>query len=128
MIPRRSIGRHALLALMSIALLFAIFGTWRDRASAQAEMQCPAWHSKLDQSIHQSLHRDTDDRVSVIIRASSTSRRLWRQALKEHGDEVRSDLTGVGAFGAEVHLDDLSVLASDPFVRSISLDSIVAAH
>ena len=40
----------------------------------------------------------------------------------------RNDLAVVGAFGAHVHLDDVDVLASDPAVQSVSMDSIVGAH
>jgi hypothetical protein len=76
MISRRSIGRHALLAMIAIALLVAIFGSWHDHAAAQPPIQCPAWHSKLDQSAHQSLHRKTGDRLSVIVLARSTNRNL----------------------------------------------------
>ena len=128
MVPRRNIGRRAFLAVIATALLFAIFGTWRDRAAAQTTTGCPAWHAKLDRSVHHSLHQGTTGRIPVIVRAASTSRTLWREALVNHGDPVRRDLAGVGAFGAEVHLADVNILGSDPSVRSISLDSIVGAH
>src|SRR5688500_19853461 len=117
MIARRYLRRHAFAAITGIALLLAISSACWERAASQAPFQCPPWHAKLDQSVHQTLDRGTSDRISVIIRAGATSRKLWRQALTNHGDVVRRDLVGVGAFGAVVHLDDVNVLASDPSIQ-----------
>ena len=97
--------------------------------AVHAQPQCPAWHAKLDETLHRTLDRGSEERVGIIVRASSpTRRRQWRDALKEHGDISRNDLAVVGAFGAQVHLDDVNVLASDPTVQSVSMDSLVGAH
>jgi serine protease AprX len=83
--------------------------------------------SKIDRGVEESLRRgDRTQRVIITVRAGQ--RDAIRKALEAHGDLVKSDLSLVGAIAAEVHSEDVAVLAAHRDVFGVSLDAEVRGH
>ncbi len=112
-------------------------------ASAQVVDTCPPEHRKVDERIHDRMHRRQSDRERperqyaerdrsdrqrparqrVIIRAKPGMRAALETAGRSRGHSIRADHDFINAFSAEVDEDDLARLAADPRVASVSVDA-----
>jgi hypothetical protein len=64
----------------------------------------------------------------VIISVKSGYRSGMGDSLKAHGDTVKAEFKSIDAVAAEVHCDDLDVLANMSELRSVSIDGPMEAH
>jgi serine protease AprX len=101
---------------MTLALAFGLAST------AQAQ-SAP---TKVDEALTQSLKSGCVTE-QVIIRTARGYRAGLRDSLEKHGDVVTADHPSIEAITAEVHCEDLSVLAGFSEVLSISKNAIVRA-
>jgi serine protease AprX len=81
---------------------------------------------KVDRAL-QSASKKTSGPQRVIIRVKPGQRAAIRQALKNHGDKVYADHGGIESFSAEIHAEDLAVLAANGAIESISVDADLTA-
>jgi serine protease AprX len=88
----------------------------------------PASDAKLDESLRESLERGCVGAQPVIIRTKPGYRQALRDSLAAHGDLVRGEFPLLDAIAADVHCDDLSMLASFDSTASVSLNGPVAVQ
>jgi serine protease AprX len=93
-------------------------------ASAQADG--PA--SKLDRALREALASGRAAPQTVIIQVRPGARTALRQALLDHGDDIRAEHPAIDALTAHVHGEDLASLANDPAILSMSSDATVVAY
>src|SRR5712691_2441444 len=98
--PGRRFASFALLALLLLA-----------PASANAAKPSKS-NSKIDRAL-QHASKKASGPQRVIIRVKPGQRVAIGQALKNHGDKVYADHAGIEAFSAEIHPEDLAVLAAN---------------
>src|SRR5438094_2744028 len=82
--------------------------------------------SKVDRAL-QHASKKASGPHRVIIRVKPGQRAAIIQALKSHGDKVYADHSGIGAFAAEIHPEDLAILAANGAIDSISVDAELTA-
>src|ERR1035437_706106 len=83
--------------------------------------------SKIDHSLQSSLHSGAATQKVIITVDDPDLRSSIRQALVAHGDLITADHPLVGAFAAEVHSEDVEVLAQHKGVHAVSADAAVSA-
>jgi len=86
----------------------------------------PAHQSKIDRGLQESL-RSGAPTQSVIITVQAGHRADIRQALEQHGDQIRGEYPLVEALAVEIHSEDVVEVANHPWVEAMSLDAIVSA-
>ena len=117
---RRTFG-HVARFFFSGLLALAIF------APATADAAKPSKsNSKVDRAL-QRASKTASGPQRVIIRVKPGQRVAIAQALRNHGDKVYADHSGIGAFSAEIHPEDLPILAANAAVESISIDGDLTA-
>ena len=114
-------------------------------ASGQEPETCPPEHRKVDNKIHDRLHRALRDRQPlerrsaeseqfalehperqrVIIRAKAGMRAVLETAGRNRGHNIRADHGFINAFSADLDENDLARLAADPRVESVSFDEMM---
>ena len=67
---------------------------------------------KLDESLRESVERGCGAPQSIIITVKSGHRQSVRDSLVAHGDLVTGDFPAIDAIAADVHCDDLAMLAA----------------
>jgi len=95
-------------------------------APARAQQSDAAATAKIDRSLRDSLMRGGKTR-RVIITVKPGYAAEIRRALQSHGDAINSESALVDTLAAEVHTDDVRVLAQHPGVAEVSDDAIVFA-
>src|SRR5215204_6344793 len=132
MSPIRSTAVRRLLAstCVTATAAFAVLLGTASIASAQDDDSCPAFHGKVDQRVHEMLHRQRGaadqvepERQRVIIRAKAGTRAALKSAPRRASRGVRADHDFINAFTVDIDFDDLSELMADPRVESISFDA-----
>ena len=123
---RRSLASTCVTAMAAFGVLLGTVSI----ASAQDDDSCPAFHGKVDQRVHEMLHRQRGgadqvqpDRQRVIIRAKAGTRAALQSARRSGSRGVRADHDFINAFTVDIDSDDLSQLMADPRVESISFDA-----
>jgi serine protease AprX len=82
---------------------------------------------KVDRALRDAIQAGAQTQ-HVIISVKPGYRPTVRQALEDHGDLVKADHVSIEAVSAEVHADDISQLALQPWVEGVSLDADVFAE
>ena len=83
---------------------------------------------KLDRALRKAIASGQPGPQTVIIQVRPDARSALRQALIDHGDDVRAEHPSIDALTAYVHGEDLLPLANDPAVLSMSTDATVVAY
>src|SRR5205814_6900652 len=79
-------------------------------------------HSKLDRHLQKTVKGDSGT-YRVIIRAKAGKRGAVAQIVRQRGDAVYGDHSGINGVSVEVSARTLRALAKDPNVESISIDA-----
>jgi serine protease AprX len=85
-------------------------------------------NQKIDRSLRSSLASGAATQKVIVTVDDPALRAQIRKALVNHGDLVTADHPLVHAFAAEVHSEDVEVLAAHRGVRAISADAAVSAR
>ena len=109
-------NRRVALALAAAVLLFV-----GRPVLAQSQNQ------KIDHSLQSSLHFGAATQKVIVTVDDPDLRSSIRQALVAHGDLITADHPLVGAFAAEVHSEDVELLANHKGVHAVSADAAVSA-
>ena len=117
-----------LLRLSSCASLLAFALTVGGAAPAIAEQPRNAAQGarKIDRAVRQALESGARTQ-RVIVKVKPGYRETLRQALKEHGDVIKSDHASIDALGADLHSADVEELEKLDWVLDIAADAIVRA-
>ena len=118
---RQAVGILQQLAVITIAILVV------PPVAARAEGNTPV--SKLDRVLRryaESANQAPTHRV--IIRTKAGYRSALAAELRAHGDRVGTEHRLIEALTTDLHDADLTALAADPRVESISIDARVGAH
>src|SRR5262245_25743792 len=83
-------------------------------------------HNKIDRALAESLAAG-DKTERVIITMQPGFRDGVRDALKKHGDVIKSEHPAVESIAAIIHSEDVSELANHPGVQYVSIDATVYA-
>jgi hypothetical protein len=83
-------------------------------------------NAKVDRALHDSLQLGASTQ-SVISSVKPGYRDVLRQALRQHGDVIKSEHPLIDAVAVELHSVDVDELANQPWVESIAADSFVYA-
>jgi subtilisin family serine protease len=95
-------------------------------AAASSAFAQAAHGSKVDRGLKESL-RSGAPTQSVIITVKAGYRAGIRQALEQHGDQIRAEHPFVDALSVEIHSEDIDEISKHPWVDAISLDAAVHA-
>src|SRR5439155_4942074 len=108
----------------AVALLIAMSAPVR----AGAPRTPPHRVDRLDARLRAALDANTSEPERVIIRVRPGSRPTLRDRLVAHGDQILGEHESLDTLTAIVHHEDLTVLADNDAVLSVSADAIVRPH
>src|SRR5262245_13213464 len=83
-------------------------------------------HNKIDRALADAL-ASGEETQRIIITVLPGFRDGVRDALKSHGDVIKSEHPSVDAIAAIVHSGDISELANHPGIKYVSIDATVYA-
>src|SRR5437667_10877045 len=83
---------------------------------------------RLDVRLRAAVDTGASEPARVIIRVRPGGRAALRDSLVAHGDQILVEHDALDALTALVHADDLTALADNDTVRSISADAVVRPH
>jgi len=84
--------------------------------------------AKLDESLRESMERGCVGTQSVIVRTKPGYRQGLRDSLAAHGDTVTGEFPRLDAVAADVHCDDLAILAGFVATDSVSVNGPVGVQ
>ena len=108
----------------AVALLIAMSAPVR----AGAPRTPPHRVDRLDARLRAALDANTSEPERVIIRVRPGSWPTLRDRLVAHGDQILGEHESLDTLTAIVHHEDLTVLADNDAVLSVSADAIVRPH
>src|SRR3989442_469620 len=97
----------------------ALFGLWSDGLRGAKKQS-----AKVDAALRQAMQTPESDPVNVIV-TTRRGRQQLEEKLQTRGNSVYSDHPSIGAFAASVDAGDLTWLANNPDVDSLSLDALM---
>jgi hypothetical protein len=106
------------LTAVAVALLVA--------APPAAAQDGRAGHNKIDRALRASL-REGKRTQRVIITVAPGCRASMLDALRRHGDVIRSEHPLIDALSAETHSEDVEEIAGHPCVQAVSADADIFA-
>ena len=112
--------------ISSRSLLPSLLGVLLLSAAQPAAADSKSSDAKVDRAVHDSLQLGASTQ-SVIISVKPGYREVLRQALRQHGDVIKSEHPLIDAVAVELHSGDVYELANQPWVESVAADSFVYA-
>jgi serine protease AprX len=96
-------------------------------AATVASAQDPNPGRKIDRALLESLSHGARTQ-HIILTVAPGCRAKMLDALRQHGDAVKSEHPLIDAVSAEIHSEDVQELAKHPCVRAVSADADVFAE
>lgn len=106
------------------SLLPSLLGVLLLTAAQPAAADSKSSSAKVDRALRDSLQSGASTQ-SVIISVKPGYRDVLRQALRQHGDVIKSEHPLIDAVAVELHSVDVDELANQPWVESVAADSFV---